>query len=64
MQSDNEKLIKSTNNLSKEDINILREKFVVEYSRKKGWDNANLSPNQLLEIVEQKGYKNPGIILS
>jgi hypothetical protein len=64
MQNDNEKLIKSTNNLSKEDMNMLREKFVVEYSRKKGWDKSNLSPNQLLEIVEQKGYKSPGIILS
>ena len=46
MQNDNEKLIKSTNNLSKEDMNMLREKFVVEYSRKKGWDKSNLSPNQ------------------
>jgi hypothetical protein len=64
MQSDNEKLIKSTNNLSTDDVNMLREKFISEYARKKGWDKTNLSPNQLLEIVEQKGYKNPGIILS
>jgi hypothetical protein len=64
MQSDNEKLIKSTNNLSTDDVNMLREKFISEYARKKGWDKSNLSPNQLLEIVEQKGYKNPGIILS
>jgi hypothetical protein len=64
MKIDNENLIKSTSNLSKEDINLLREKFVIDYSRKKGWDNSNLSPNQLLEIVEQIGYKNPGIIYS
>ena len=64
MQSDNEKLIKSTNNLSTDDVNMLREKFISEYARKKGWDKSNLSPNQLLEIVEQKGYKSPGIILS
>jgi hypothetical protein len=64
MQSDNEKLIKSTNNLSTEDVNMLREKFISEYARKKGWDKSNLSPNQMLEIVEQKGFKNPGIILS
>jgi hypothetical protein len=64
MQSDNEKLIKSTNNLSTDDVNMLREKFISEYARKKGWDKSNLSPNQMLEIVEQKGYKSPGIILS
>lgn len=60
----NDNLIKSTSNLSKDDMNILREKFITEYTRKKGWDKNNLSPNQLLEIVEQKGYKNPGMIKS
>ena len=60
----NEKLIKSTNNLKEEDIKLLREKFVQNYARTKGWDSSNLTPNQLLEIVEQKGYKSPGIILS
>jgi hypothetical protein len=40
----------------------LREKFISEYVRKKGWDKSNLSPNQMLEIVEQTGYKNPGLI--
>lgn len=64
MQSDNEKLIKSTNNLNPEDIKLLREKFIKEYSRKKGWDNSNLSPNQLLEIVDQNGYKSPGMLFS
>jgi hypothetical protein len=57
-------LIKSTTNISKEELNLLREKFVVEYSKKKGWDKNNLSTNQMMEIVEQKQYKNPGIILS
>jgi len=60
----NENLIKSTNNLSKDDMTMLREKFISEYARKKGWDKNNLTPNQLLEIVEQKAYKNPGIIKS
>jgi hypothetical protein len=58
----NENLIKSTQNISKEDINVLREKFINEYSRKKGWDKNNLTPNQLLEIVEQKDYKSPGLL--
>lgn len=64
MQSDNEKLIKSTNNLSPEDEKLLREKFLSEYVRKKGWNKDSLSPDQMLEIVQSKGYKNPGIILS
>lgn len=64
MQSDNEKLIKSTNNLSTEDVNMLREKFISEYARKKGWDKSNLSPNQMLEIVERKEFKNPGLLFS
>ena len=50
--------------ISKEDENILREKFVSDYARKKGWDKSNLTPTQMLEIVQQKGYKNPGLILS
>ena len=57
-------LIKSTNNLSNKDMLTLREKFISEYARKKGWDKNNLSPNQLLEIVQSKGYSNPSIIKS
>jgi len=60
----NENLIKSTNNLSKDDLTMLRERFINDYARKKGWDKNQLTPNQLLEIVEQKAYKNPGIIKS
>lgn len=62
MQKDDEKFIRM--NLSQEDVNHLREKFVVEYSRKKGWNSEQLSPTQMLEIVQQNGYKNPGMILS
>ena len=60
----NENLIKSTQNISKDDLTILREKFISEYSKKKGWDKNSLTPNQLLEIVQSKGYSNPGIIKS
>jgi hypothetical protein len=60
----NEKLIKSTNNLSKDDMTMLREKFITEYARKKGWDKNRLTAEQLLEIVQSNGYKNPGIIKS
>jgi hypothetical protein len=64
MQRDDEHLIKGNAKLSKEDENMLREKFVNDYARKKGWDKTNLTPTQMLEIVQQGGYKNPGMILS
>jgi hypothetical protein len=64
MQRDDQHLIKGNSKMSKEDENYLREKFVNEYSRKKGWDKENLTPTQMLEIVQQSGYKNPGMILS
>jgi hypothetical protein len=38
MQKDDEGLIKGNIKLSKEDENVLREKFVSDYCRKKGWD--------------------------
>lgn len=62
MKQDGE-LIKSTG-LSQEEINLLREKFVVEYSKKKGWDSEKLSTTQMMEIVEQKQYKTPGLLHS
>lgn len=58
----NEHLIKSTNNLGKDDLSLLREKFISEYARKKGWDKNHLTPEQLLEIVQQKSYQSPGLI--
>ena len=64
MQRDDEHLIKGNSKLSKEDENMMREKFVNDYARKKGWDKGNLTPTQMLEIVQQGGYKNPGMILS
>ena len=55
-------LIKNTQNLSTNELNLLREKFINEYARKKGWNISLLSPNQMLEIVEQPAYKSPGLI--
>jgi len=63
MQSDEQKMIKN-DKISQDDQNMLRERFISEYARKKGWDKSNLSPTQMLEIVQQNGYKNPGLILS
>jgi hypothetical protein len=59
--SDSE-LIKNSS-LSQEEVNLLREKFLNEYSKDKGWNPKELSTNQMLEIVSQKQYKTPGLIL-
>lgn len=55
-------LIKNSS-LSQEEINMLREKFLHEYSKNKGWNPNELSTNQMLEIVSQQQYKTPGLIL-
>ena len=55
-------LIKNSS-LSQEEINMLREKFLHEYYKDKGWNQKELSTNQMLEIVSQKQYKTPGLIL-
>lgn len=45
------------------EIVLLREKFIVEYSKKMGWNYKELSPNQILEIVNHKEYQHPGLLL-
>lgn len=62
MEDKNLKMIKN-DAISSEDTTLLREKFISEYSRKKGWNPKDLSATQMLEIVSQKEYKTPGIIL-
>lgn len=47
--------------IGQDDITLLREKFVNEYSKRKGWNAKELSTSQMLEIVSQKEYK--GLIL-
>lgn len=49
--------------LSEEEQLLLREKFIGEYSKKKGWNPKDLTSTQMLEIATQREYKNPGLIL-
>ena len=49
--------------LSDEETTFLREKFIAEYSKKKGWNHKELTTQQMLEIATNKEYKNPGLIL-
>lgn len=60
----NEKnLLKGNEPLTKEEVTLLRERFITEYSKLKGWDPKELSTTQMLEIATQKQYKTPGMIL-
>lgn len=60
MEDKNLKMIKNET-IPLSDINLLREKFVNEYSKKRGWNPKELTSTQMLEIVSQKEYK--GLIL-
>jgi hypothetical protein len=51
------------NFLSDDEKLLLREKFISEYSKKKGWNVKELTSTQMLEIATQKEYQNPGLIL-
>jgi hypothetical protein len=62
MENKDLKMIKN-DALPKDEALLLREKFISEYSKKKGWNPKELSTNQMLEIVGQREYKTPGIIL-
>ena len=55
-------LIKNTG-LSIEDTTLLRERFIIDYSKEKGWNHKELSTQQMLEIANQKQYKTPGLLL-
>ena len=43
----------------KQEISFLKEKFLVDYCKKMGWNHNELSTNQILLITQQNGYKNP-----
>jgi hypothetical protein len=58
-----EKLIKGDGSLKKEEIDLLREKFINDYSNKKGWNPKELTTTQMFEIVNTREYKSPGMIL-
>lgn len=45
-----------------QDASLHKERFLVDYSSKKGWDSKNLSTEQLLEITSNPGYKKAGLI--
>jgi hypothetical protein len=60
-------LIKDTQTESIFSINEiidLRDKFVKSFCTSKGWDKTNLSIEQVTEIRQTNGWKNPGMLNS
>jgi hypothetical protein len=55
--------LNSKSPISKEESLILREKFIIEFSKERGWNPNELTSTQMLEIVSCREYKNPGLIL-
>ena len=49
--------------LSSEESLILREKFIVEFSKERRWNPDELTSVKMLAIVSCREYKNPGLIL-
>jgi hypothetical protein len=49
--------------ISNDETILLREKFINEYAKKKGWNSKELTTTQMLEITTQTGYKSPGLLL-
>jgi hypothetical protein len=45
--------------MNKEELTILREKFIVEFSKSRGWNPQELTSTQMIEIVTQQEYKTP-----
>jgi hypothetical protein len=46
------------NNKNK-DISFLREKFLLDFCKNKGWNPNELTTGQMLVIINEKGYRNP-----
>lgn len=59
---DGDELLKAGSSVNAVDMISMREQYLEDYSKKKGWDKSNLTTEQLLEIVETPGYKAPGLI--
>lgn len=63
MENKKEPQLIKNQTLTNDELNLLRERFVNDYSKKKGWNPKDLSTTQMMEIVSQKQYKSPGLLL-
>lgn len=40
----------------REEIKVLREVFIIKYCKKRGWSHNELTPNQMMEIINDNEY--------
>lgn len=45
--------------LTKNEIKSLRERFIIDFCKSKGWNGDELTTGQMMIIVNQPDYKNP-----
>lgn len=45
--------------LTKEEIKVLKERFLIDFCKSKGWNPSELTTGQMLILINQQGYKNP-----
>lgn len=45
--------------MTKEELRILREKYIEKYCKSRGWNPKELKTSQLLEIAKNSEYINP-----
>lgn len=50
---------KKQNIEQKNKISVLREKFLINYCKEKGWNHKDLTTGQMLIITNKPEYKNP-----
>jgi hypothetical protein len=48
-------------NPTKQEIKILREKFLMKFCKEKKWNPTELTVGQMLIITKQADYQNPKI---
>lgn len=48
--------------LNENELQMIREDFKKKYARQKGWDENNLTEEQLNEIKKQKEWQNPMLL--
>lgn len=44
---------------NKQELKILREKFIVKFCKEKGWNKEELTTRQMLVLIKQQGYLTP-----
>ena len=47
--------------LTKQEMKILREKFLVKFCKEKKWNPTELTVGQMLIITKQEDYQNPKV---